>query len=108
MLPTPALSDEEYHRVSDDLVLPSMVKEGKPELLSREFTRMSRFESTVQATYLSSLVMKHINISNDDHILRNKEFRNLDITLHSFCSALIPPPEKATGRYCGSFGVRTR
>lgn len=45
VLPTPVLSDEEYHRVSDDLVLPSMVKQGKPELLSREFTRMSRLRA---------------------------------------------------------------
>lgn len=51
--------------------------------------------------------MEHITISYDDHNLRDEEFKNLDIALHSFCSALIPPPEKATGRYCGSFGVRT-
>jgi hypothetical protein len=85
-----------------------MVKEGRPDVLNREFTRMSRFESTVQATYLSNLVMKHVAAGAEDRTSREEEFRNLDIALHSFCSALIPPPQKASGRYCGAFGVRTR
>jgi hypothetical protein len=108
ILPEIPLGNETCCRVSDDLVVPHMVDEGRHDLFSREFTRMTRFQSTIQATFFSSLVTKHITAGSRDPASRDAEARNLDAALHSFCSALIPPPEKATGRYCGAFGIRTR
>jgi hypothetical protein len=100
--------DETCHQVSDGLVLPHMVDEGRHDLFNREFTRMNHFQSTIQATYLSSLVTNLITAEVKDSTSRDAEIRNLDAALHSFCSALMPSPGKATGQYCGAFGARTR
>jgi hypothetical protein len=107
VLPLPG-DNETCRRVSTDLVLPYMVCEGRPDLFNRQFTRMTRFQSLIQATYLSSLVTTHINADAEYSPSRDTEVKDLDVALHSFCSALIVPPHQTTGRYCGAYGVRTR
>jgi hypothetical protein len=103
------LDTEIHHRVSDNLVLPEMVDEGRPELLfNREFTRIGRFGSIIQATYLSNLVDEHITCDSQDPVSRDTRARNLDDLLHSFCSALIPPPGKTDDQYDGAFAIRTK
>jgi hypothetical protein len=93
------------YRVSDDLITPDMVHDGQCELFNREFTRMGRFGSTIQATYLSDLVDSHITGDNEYHPSTEIQARKLDAALQSFFTTLIPPPGKADGQYCGSFGV---
>lgn len=95
-------------RVSTDLVLPHMVLDGRPDLFKRQFTRMSKFQSAIQATYLLGLVNNHIMASHEDILWRDNEAQDIDVALHSFCSALIPPPEFTDGCYCGAYGVRTK
>jgi len=51
ILPEIPLGNETCCRVSDDLVVPHMVDEGRHDLFSREFTRMTRFQSAIQATF---------------------------------------------------------
>ena len=107
VLPLPS-DDGTCRRVSTDLVLPYMALEGRPGIFSRKFTRMTRFQSVIQATYLSSLVTNHITACLEHSPSRDIEVQNLDAALHSFCSALIPPPNQGIDRYCGAYGVRSR
>lgn len=93
------------HPVSTDLVTPDNTG-GGTELFNREFTRLGNFGSTIQATYLSSLVTDHIT-ENKGYEMREAEARKLDAALQSFACTLIPPPGKADGRYCGAYGLRT-
>jgi hypothetical protein len=103
------LDTEIHHRVSENLVLPDMVNEERPELLfNREFTRMGRFGSIIQATYLSNLVSGHVTGDSQDPVSRDTQARNLDASLHSFCSVLIPPPGKTDDLYDGAFAIRTK
>ena len=108
ILPVIFQDNKVSHRVSDDLILPDMIDEGQPGLFDREFTKLGHFGSTIQATYLSSLVTSHITSGSDDSVAREAGTRNLDTALNSFTSTLIPPPGKADGRYCGAFGVCTK
>ena len=111
--PAPALDDilpksphsNEIYYVSDDLVLPDMADEGEDALFEREFRKMGRFGSTIQATYVSSLVSIHITSGDESNVSREAEARKLDIALQSFFLTLIPPPGKAVDIYCGPFGL---
>ena len=85
--PAPALDDilpksphsNEIYYVSDDLVLPDMADEGEDALFEREFTKMGRFGSTIQATYVTSLVSIHITSGDESNVSREAEARKLDI-----------------------------
>jgi hypothetical protein len=96
-----------HRRVSTDLVLPYMVLGGRSDLFKRQFTRLSKFQSVIQATYLLGLVNSHIMASHDDILWRDNEAQDIDVALHSFCSTLIPPPEYTGSRYCGAYGMRS-
>ena len=72
------------YRVSDDLVLPDTIDEGEHGLFDREFTKMGQFGSTIQATYVSSLVSIHVTSGSDDSVSREAGARKLDIALKSF------------------------
>jgi hypothetical protein len=108
ILPVTPDGSSALYRVSDDLITPDMVHDGQCGLFNRKFTRMGRFGSTIQAAYLSDLVDSHIAGGNEDHPSKEAQARKLDAALQSFFSTLLPPPGKADGQYCGSFGVSTR
>jgi hypothetical protein len=91
--------------VSDDLILPHMIDEGNIDLLDREFTKMSPFGSTIQATYISNLVANHISNRGEDPVSWETQARCLDAVLKAFASSLIPPPGKSIGSYCGAYGM---
>lgn len=93
----------------DDLLMPDMVDCLRPAELEWKFTRLGYFASTVQATYLSTLVTQHIQSKDrypDD--VRREEAIKLDRALQAFSFTLIPPPGKAEGTYCGSYWMRTK
>ena len=98
---------ETLYPVSTDLITPDMTAYEGAELFSREFTRLGNFGSTIQATYLSSLVTRHITDESKCHASREDEARKLDTALQSFACTLIPPPGMADGQYCGAYGLRT-
>lgn len=81
-----------------------MIDVGKV-VFDREFTRMSPFGSTIQATYISSLVANHISDRDEDPVSWETKAGYLDLVIQEFCSTLIPPPGKSIGSFCGSFGM---
>jgi hypothetical protein len=97
--------DETPHIVSDGLILPHIVGAGNLDLFNSGFTMISPFGSTVQATYISSLVTEHIRNYDKDPISWETEAQQLDLTIQSFCSNLIPHPGKSVGQYCSTFGI---
>ena len=98
---------ETLYPVSTDLITPDMTVYKGAELFNREFTRLGNFGSTIQATYLSSLVTRHITDESKCNVSREDEARRLDMALQSFACTLIPPPGMADGQYCGAYGLRT-
>jgi hypothetical protein len=85
-----------------------MVECSEPAAFEREFTRLGYFASTVQATYLSSLVAQHIRSTDRDPDARREDTIKLDRALQSFAFTMIPPPGRAEGAYCGAYWMRTK
>lgn len=109
ILPLTALDGDLPHRVGDDLVLPGTSAISQIGLHSRGFTRFGPFASSVQATYLLSLVMRHVlggEINSTES--RQRNLVELDTALHSFASAMIPPPGEGKGDYCGGYSMFTK
>jgi hypothetical protein len=95
------------HPVSTDLITPDMTVESEIELFNRPFTKLGNFGSTIQATYLTSLVTHHTTSSHPSLESREEEAKKLDAALQSFACTLIPPPGRADGQYCGAYGLRS-
>jgi hypothetical protein len=106
LLPLVPNGNETSYPVSTDLVVPDMIGSGT-ELFNREFTRLGTFGSTIQATYLSSLLNSHITNTSKDYASKDADARRLEAALQSFGCTLIPPPGMADGAYCGAYGLRT-
>ncbi len=81
-------------RVRDDLILPQdlILPSSVESALNREFTCWGSFAASVQATYLSSLVVRHIQDHTRDAITRDADASKLESALQSYLCALIPPP----------------
>ena len=107
LLPLVPGDSETTCTVSTDLITPDMTVYEGSELFNREFTRLGNFGSTIQATYLSSLVTRHITEDSKFDATREVETKKLDTAPQSFACTLIPPPGMADGAYCGAFGLRT-
>lgn len=104
ILPLSPLDGDIPRRVGYGLILP-----GTPEILetglhSRAFTGLGPFASSVQATYLLSLVVRHVFHQKNDKD-RVTKLLELDAALNSFAGSMIPPPGEARGRYCGGYGM---
>jgi hypothetical protein len=100
----PLSHSEKTYRLCEDLIIPT---QSTISIFPRPFTKLGNFPSTIQATYLSSLVTTHINHEYPSHEDRREAAGRLDAALESFGSTLIPPPGCAEGVYCGAYWMRT-
>jgi len=108
ILPATLPGDKSGLTVSHNLYLAEDLQtDGNFEIKSCEFTTLSPFTTTVQATYFSSLVTEHILHGSKDPVSRGFATVKLDMMLQAFGGTLIPPPGKAVGHYCGAFGIST-
>jgi len=105
----PLESDEDNtYRVGHDLLLPPHIDQSRSFFENREFTALSPYAATIQATYLLNLTTHHVLDVVKDPISRGYGTTKLDMALQSFGSSLIPPPGKAAGSYCGAYSIHAR
>jgi hypothetical protein len=105
-LPVISLDKNSYPRVADDLLLPEQIKDEVPLLEAHGFSRFGPFATSVQATYLYSLVIRHLVETSKPSNVRKSDAAKLDATLSAFTGACIPPPTQAKGFYCAAFSIR--
>ena len=108
LLPMTSPADERGHTVGYNLFLAEDIeRNGNSELRTSSFTTLSPFAAIIQATYLSSLVTQHVFHGAKDPVTRRSDSTRLDLNLAAYAGALIPPPGKAAGHFCGAYGIRT-
>lgn len=108
LLPVTSSSDFAGRCVNHELYLADDLDTANAvEMVSSPFTSLSPFACVVQATYLADLVAQHILRGPTGSDARQKAVLKLDLILQAYASALIPPPGKATGSYCGAYSIRT-
>lgn len=74
------LQDEGYSsRVGDDLLLPDAVEATEQiDLSSKGSTKLDPFSATIQAIFLSNLVIEHVLRHYENHDIRERDARCLE------------------------------